>query len=307
MKSSRLTSQRLQLCLCLLFSYALVISCIVPLAVRSAQAATARKTHALLKDQSHLDSVDRANFRTQLSFAQSGNHAQSRDGEVLVRFRATASEHDKNVVAASHGAQRKKLRGQSGAEKLTQAGQSPESLTLTLLQDPAVELAEPNFLIKPDQLGSAGDPTPNDAQFGDQWALRNTGQNGGQYGSDIGAAAAWQTTTGLPTTIIAVIDSGVDFNHPDLAINQWTNPAPSSAGDLHGWDYTSDNGTIKDEQGHGTAIAGIIAAQGNNATGISGVMWRATVRSFTVLPGTTAPGEYMALVAICRAAPAVIL
>lgn len=81
--------------------------------------------------------------------------------------------------------------------------------------------------------------------------------------------------------MIAIIDSGIDFTHPDLSINQWTNPAPGP--DQHGWDYITDGGTIKDEQGHGTAIAGIIAAQGNNATGISGVMWRASLMSLRVL------------------------
>src|SRR6185503_12480898 len=65
-------------------------------------------------------------------------------------------------------------------------------------------------------------------QLNAQWALRNTGQNGGQYGSDINAATAWQTTTGSSATIIAVIDSGIDFTHPDLTNNQWTNPIPQT-------------------------------------------------------------------------------
>ncbi|MEP6912282.1 MAG: S8 family peptidase, partial [bacterium] len=223
-----------------------------------------------------------------VSFVQGGGPPQSRDGEVLVRFRANASEQEKDLVALTHGAERRKLKGESGVEKLrTQTGQSPSTLALQLLQQPAVELAEPNFLIKPDQTSSgSGTTLPNDAQFAEQWALRNTGQNGGQYGSDIGTATAWETTTGLQSTVIAVIDSGIDFTHPDLVNNQWTNPAGSPAGDLHGWDYISDNGLIKDEQGHGTAIAGIIAAQGNNATGISGVMWRTSLMSLRVLDNT---------------------
>ena len=105
--------------------------------------------------------------------------------------------------------------------------------------------------------------------------LHHTGQNGGQFGSDIKAGAAWAATTGSPSTVIAVIDSGIDFTHPDLMNNQWTNPLPSADGDLHGWDFVDDNNEIKDEQGHGTAVAGIIAAEGNNGFGITGVMWRA--------------------------------
>jgi subtilisin family serine protease len=142
---------------------------------------------------------------------------------------------------------------------------------------PQVEFAEPNFLI------SKSDITPNDAQFNEQWALRNTGQNGGEYGADINASGAWPMTTGSPVTVIAVIDSGIDFTHPDLANNQWTNINPTFGSDLHGWDYITDNGVIEDEQGHGTAIAGVIAAEGNNSAGVSGVMWRASLMSLRVL------------------------
>lgn len=73
---------------------------------------------------------------------------------------------------------------------------------------------------------------------------------------------------------------------PDLVNNRWTNSAPGSNGDLYGWDYITGNGTIRDEQGHGTAIVGIIAAQGNNALGLSGVMWRASLMSLRVLDNT---------------------
>lgn len=130
------------------------------------------------------------------------------------------------------------------------------------------------------------EPGPNDPSFGEQWAIRNVGQNGGQFGSDIDALRAWRMTTGSLSTVIAVIDSGIDFTHPDLTNNEWTNAVPSTNGDLHGWDYITDTGVIRDEQGHGTAIAGIIAAQGNNAIGISGVMWRASLMSLRVLDNT---------------------
>lgn len=86
--------------------------------------------------------------------------------------------------------------------------------------------------------------------------------------------------------MIAVIDSGIDFTHPDLVNNQWFNPAASMNGDLHGWDYVDDSAEIKDEQGHGTAVAGIIAAEGNNTAGTSGVMWRASLMSLRVLDNT---------------------
>ena len=202
-----------------------------------------------------------------------------REGEVLVRFRAGVSKSSRDLVVAAHGAKRKKqLQGDSGLEALElPTGRDVRSAALQLMLNPQVELAEPNFLISKDDL------TPNDTRFNEQWALRNTGQNGGQYGSDVNVAAAWSATTGSQATVIAVIDSGIDFTHPDLANNQWINPAPGVNGDLHGWDYVADSAEIKDEQGHGTAIAGIIAAEGNNGVGTAGLMWRASLMSLRVL------------------------
>ena len=205
-----------------------------------------------------------------------------RDGELLVRFRNGVPQQVKDTILASHGARRKKhLSGESGIEKLQlSAGRDLKLAALQLLMDPQIDFAEPNFLISKDDL------TPNDPQFDRQWALRNIGQEGGQFGSDIKATMAWETTTGSASTVIAVIDSGIDFTHPDLRNNRWTNPYPSANGDLYGWDYVEDKGDIADEHGHGTAVAGIIAAEGNNALGVTGVMWRAGLTSLRVLDNT---------------------
>lgn len=206
-----------------------------------------------------------------------------RPGEVLVRFRNGVSQAQKELVMVAHGARlKKRLRDESGIEKLELSAASDASNTaLQLNLNSAVEFAEVNFLVKSDQLNVI----PNDARFPEQWALRNTGQSGGQYGSDINVPRAWQITSGQPSTVIAVIDSGIDFTHADLIGNQWTNPVPLN-GDLHGWDFITNAAEIKDEQGHGTAVAGIIAAQGNNSVGTSGVMWRAGLMSLRVLDNT---------------------
>lgn len=208
--------------------------------------------------------------------------APHRDGELLVRFRNGVPEQAKETILASHGARRKKyLSGESEIEKLQMpSGRDLKSAALQLLMEPHVEFAEPNFLISKDEL------TPNDPQFPRQWALRNIGQEGGQFGSDIKATIAWETTTGSSSTVIAVIDSGIDFTHADLKGNRWTNPNPGDRGDVHGWDFVNDTGKIEDEHGHGTAIAGIIAGQGNNALGVAGVMWRAGLMSLRVLDNT---------------------
>ncbi len=148
-----------------------------------------------------------------VSLFQEQQNIPAREGELLVRFRGGASRQDKDTILATHGLRKiKQLRGESGLEKLElSGGGDSKTAALELLMNPQVEFAEPNFLISKDDL------TPNDPQFNEQWALRNTGQNGGQHGADINASSAWQTTTGSSATVIAVIDSGIDFTHPDLS------------------------------------------------------------------------------------------
>ncbi|HKP37920.1 MAG TPA: hypothetical protein VJT71_13765 [Pyrinomonadaceae bacterium] len=109
---------------------------------------------------------------------------------------------------------KKKLKGDSSLEvfELSGLGEAVNA-SLQFNLDPAVEFAEPNFLVKSDQISTA----PNDSRFSEQWALSNVGQGGGQYGSDIDAGNAWQTTTGLPRTVVAIIDSGIDFT-----LNSWS-------------------------------------------------------------------------------------
>ena len=202
-----------------------------------------------------------------------------RDREVLVQFRPGIGPQERETVLANVGAsRRKRLEGNSGVEQLElPAGRDVGSVVLSLLSDPRVEFAEPNFLIAKDDL------YPDDARFNEQWALRNTGSDGGQFGSDIDAVSAWTTTTGSKATVIAVVDSGIDFTHPDLASNQWINPAPGPDGDVNGWDYVENGPEINDQLGHGTAVAGIIAAQGDNGLGTAGVMWQASLMSLRVL------------------------
>ena len=218
--------------------------------------------------------------------------AQRREGELIVRFNENVSDNQKNDFAATRGARRaRKLRGASRVEVLELApGQDPAAAAAELRLNEGVELAEPNFVIARSQL------TPNDTKFGEQWALSNSGQGGGVAGADVRAAAAWATTTGGVSTVVAVIDSGIDFTHPDLAANRWGNPGERPnrkdddrngfADDFHGWDWVADSATVRDGQGHGTAVAGVIAAQGNNGEGIAGVMWRASLMSLRVLDDT---------------------
>lgn len=216
--------------------------------------------------------------------------AQSRPGELLVRFGAGLTERGRDDIASSKGARRKaKLRGDSRLERLeVETGQDPASVMQRLRRQPGVEFVEPNFLVARDQV------TPSDVRFPEQWALRNTGQNGGSAGSDVRAQVAWQESVGSYSTVVAVVDSGVDFTHPDLASSRWINPGevadngvdddrdgyPDDAG---GWEWVANSGVVRDEAGHGTAVAGIIAAEGDDGRGVAGVMWRASLMSLRVL------------------------
>jgi subtilisin family serine protease len=143
-----------------------------------------------------------------------------------------------------------------------------------------VEYAEPNYLIK------LGTVFPNDPDFSQQWALLNTGIFIGDYpttqNADIKAVQAWDYTVGSPNVIIALSDTGVDLTHPDLARNIYTNPGEIPGNgidddkngfvdDVHGFNVADQNGDTTDAVGHGTQMAGVIAAEMNNHLGISGV------------------------------------
>ena len=125
--------------------------------------------------------------------------------------------------------------------------------------NPAVEIAEPVFYYK---LYA----TPNDPRSSAQYALER-----------INAQQAWNITTGSQSIVVGIIDSGIDGTHPDLSNNLWVNPNPNQGGymnDIHGYDFVYRRGGVPTDMGtHGTHVAGIVGAKGNNGTGIAGVNW----------------------------------
>jgi subtilisin family serine protease len=125
---------------------------------------------------------------------------------------------------------------------------------------------------------------PDDPQFGNQWGLNNTGQSSGIVDADIDAPEAWDVRTTGGGLKVAVIDTGIDYTHPDLAANIWTNPGEIPGNgidddgngyidDVHGYDFVNNDGDPLDDMGHGTHVAGTIAAVGNNGMGVTGVVW----------------------------------
>ncbi len=192
--------------------------------------------------------------------------------------------------------------------------------------NPNVLYAEPDYLVSlpPEQadkvsarvesLEMASMRTPNDPDFPLQWGLKNTGQAPfyGQSGADIKAADAWGTTTGSSSVIIAVVDTGVDYTHPDLAGNIWTNSGeiPNNGidddrngyvDDVRGWNFVSNNNNPMDDHGHGTHCAGNIAAVGNNNLGITGTCWNARIMPLKFLDASGSGSVSNAISAILYA------
>lgn len=128
-----------------------------------------------------------------------------------------------------------------------------------------VIVAEPNYKVKAYDV--------NDTYFGYQWALKNTGQNGGTAGKSVNAASKWDKgTTGSKEKVVAIVDTGVDYTHEDIRDNIWENPYnPGKLKGEHGYDFINGDDDPMDDNGHGTHCAGIIGASGNNGTGVSGV------------------------------------
>jgi subtilisin family serine protease len=137
---------------------------------------------------------------------------------------------------------------------------------------------------------SANAATGSDPDLSQQWALRGDGP--------MGAASAWARATAGAVTV-AVVDTGVDLSHPDLEPNLWTNPneiagngidddADGIVDDVHGADLVNDDGEPRDDNGHGTHVAGIVAARGDNGVGVAGVAWRARIMAVKVLDANAA-------------------
>jgi subtilisin family serine protease len=142
--------------------------------------------------------------------------------------------------------------------------------------DPDVMYASPNYIVHALDI-------PDDPGYPNLWGLNNTGQTGGTPDADIDAAEL--TFEGNGSTIVAIIDTGIDYTHPDLAANIWTNSAEAGgvAGvdddgngyvdDIHGYDFVNNDGDPMDDHYHGTHVAGTIGAVANNGIGVAGVSW----------------------------------
>jgi thermitase len=212
--------------------------------------------------------------------------------EVLVRFRpGTTKETIDRIIAAHHDEVEDRIEAVDGLDIIEdEDGRNAAEVAAQYGALPEVEYAEANTDIKIDHDASGRKHVhANDEQFAQQWGLFNNGQNEGKAGADISAMRAWSVTTGSEDVVVAVLDSGVDYTHPDLVNNIWTRPEIIKAyqdddltedgpvDDLHGFNVLDDNGEPMDENGHGTHCAGIIGAEGGNGLGIAGVNWHVKI------------------------------
>ena len=209
--------------------------------------------------------------------------------EVLVKFRSGVSDEAIEMLTARlHDRVEDRIENAAGWAAIDDLDNADAaSIVAEYSKLPEVEYAEPNYEIKLEEVGGPLVPVlPHDPQFSDQWALSNSGQRGGKEGADISATTAWATTTGSDKVVVAVLDSGVDYTHEDLAENMWTRPetmAPyednelGTIDDLNGYNAIDSASDPMDENGHGTHCAGIIGAEGENNLGIAGVNWKVQI------------------------------
>ncbi|MCS7206817.1 MAG: S8 family serine peptidase, partial [Dehalococcoidia bacterium] len=221
------------------------------------------------------------------------------EGEALVKFKAEVSAAQAESILQAQGIQVQERYPLFGIYRVA----LPKGMSVAQAQQ---RLAGQVVYIEPNYILRAAPTTPNDSLFGQQWALHNTGQTGGTPDADIDAPEAWDIQRGSTSTVIAVVDTGIDFNHNDLAANMWRNPheIPGNNLDDDGNGYRDDVHGINcigtatnhappmDDNNHGTHVAGIIGAVGNNNLQVVGVMWRVSLMALKFLgadgSGTTA-------------------
>lgn len=206
------------------------------------------------------------------------DNAEGADG-ILVKFKSDIGSNNRarslKAAGLTGSASFSLVPGLTRAEPLP--GYSLQDTLVLLANDSTVAYAEPDYLLTSNMV-------PNDPQFIQQYALDNTNNPA----SDISAVSAWDITTGSPDVVVAIIDSGVDYNHQDLQANIWKNidEIPGNGidddqngfiDDIRGWNFNSNNNDPMDDNNHGTHVAGIIGASGNNSIGISGVNWNVKI------------------------------
>ena len=269
---------------------------------RSSRQATRVSPAAMFEALEHrqLMSVAPAAFET-LEF--NGRSQQVAHGEWILGVNPKASEVRGRSAAAQVDKIDRMIQRRGGNVEVTKQlgrdGQyllklpdsvSHDDLLKSVRKLPGFRYLQPNGVLSTTRL-------PNDADFESTYGLHNTGQfffGMSTPDADIDAAEAWDISTGSADVVVGVIDTGVDYNHPDLAANMWRNPLEIPGNgiddegngyvdDVYGIDAANDDSDPMDDQGHGTHVSGTIGAVGNNGIGVAGVNWNVKIMALKFL------------------------
>ena len=218
--------------------------------------------------------------------------------EIIVKYKSKVSADNQKNSIEREGAQRiKRLNSKGFNHVRLEKNKSIKEAIEDFKRDPDVEFAQPNYIYKASTI-------PNDSRYGQLWGLKNTAQtivaangpdsptsqaNPGTAGKDMDLENAWSTITDCSSVVVAVLDTGINYNHEDLAANMWNGGVTYPK---HGYDFISNTNDPMDQNGHGTHVAGTIGAVGNNSKGTTGVCWSVKLMAVRVLnaegSGTTA-------------------
>ncbi len=212
----------------------------------------------------------------------SASGAQYVPDQVLVKFKPGVGAAARSQIVQTHGAKTMQAVGKQSKLVLANLapGQSVEQAVKAYANDPNVEYAQPNYIYHALAI-------PTDPQYGQLWAAKNTGQtissgtyspNFGTAGADMNLESAWDIQSDCSSVVVAVVDTGINYNSQDLSANMWTGNTN------HGQNFATDGaaGDPMDLSGHGTHVAGIIAAAANSVGGV-GVCWNAQLMAVRVL------------------------
>jgi len=206
---------------------------------------------------------------------------------LLVQFRTDASDDDKDGCCRKVGLGAiDKYKIVDGLALIHVSNGDPVAAMAALAGEASVLRAGLNYIVSTQVV-------PNDPLFGSTWGMNNTTSQL----NDIDAPQAWDIYTGDPNYRVAVIDTGIDFNHPDLQGNIWVNPGEIAndgidndgngyIDDVRGWNFVTNTNNPQDGNGHGTHVSGTIAAKGNNGIGVAGVAWNAKIVPLKFLSDT---------------------
>jgi subtilisin family serine protease len=221
--------------------------------------------------------------------------------QLIVKFKSYVNPESKQKFLGEIHAQSLKSLGSIGADVIhVDKSRSISAWIQVLEYHPWVEYVEPNYQVQTTVAAAPALPLPNDMFFNYLWGLNNVAQfSGGKTEADIDAPEAWKLYKPTSPIVVAVIDTGVDYNHPDLASNIWVNPAEDInhdgkltkedingkdednnglIDDVVGWNFSKNANNPMDDNGHGTHVSGTIAGRLNNQVGVAGVAGQGYVK-----------------------------